>query len=82
MKEESKFWIENSKIIIDSYDEIALNKYKKDNNKQFVFIKNGFGIHPMFNTVHGNKNPWGIGGENGEQDELNFYNSLLNKIIL
>ena len=67
---------------VDSYDEIALNKYKKDNNKQFVFIKNGFGIHPMFNTVHGNKNPWGIGGENGEQDELNFYNSLLNKIIL
>ena len=61
---------------VDSYDEIALNKYKKDNNKQFVFIKNGFGIHPMFNTVHGNKNPWGIGGENGEQDELNFYNSL------
>lgn len=67
---------------VDSYDEIALNKYKKDNNKQFLFIKNGFGIHPMFNTVHGNKNPWGIGGEHGEQDELNFYNNLSNKIIL
>ena len=67
---------------IDNYDEIALNKYKKDNNKKFIFVKNGFGIHPMFNTVYGNKNLWNIGGENGEMDELNFYNDLTKKIIL
>ena len=67
---------------IDDYDEIALNKYKKDNNKKFIFVKNGFGIHPMFNTVYGNKNIWNIGGENGEMDELNFYNDLTKKIIL
>ena len=67
---------------IDDYDEIALNKYKKDNNKKFIFVKNGFGIHPMFNTVYGNKNRWNIGGENGEMDELNFYNDLTKKIIL
>jgi hypothetical protein len=66
---------------IDAFDEIALNKYKKDNDKNFLFVKNGFGIHPMFNTVHGNKNPWNIGGENGENDELDFYNNLINKII-
>lgn len=66
---------------VDSYDEIALNKYKIDTNKQFYFVKNGFGIHPMFNTVHGNKNIWGIGGENGEQDEFNFYNNLSENII-
>jgi hypothetical protein len=66
---------------VDSYDEIALNKYKRDNNKKFLFVENGYGIHPMFNTVHGNKNPWGIGGEHGEEDELNFYNILTEKII-
>lgn len=66
---------------VDSYDEIALNKYKLDNNKNFMFVKNGFGVHPMFNTVHGNKNPWGIGGVDGEKDELTFYNNLLKKII-
>jgi hypothetical protein len=67
---------------IDDYDEIALNKYKRDNNKKFIFVKNGFGIHPMFNTVYANKNPWNIGGEDGETDELNFYNDLTKKIIL
>lgn len=61
---------------VDSYDEIALNAYKKDNNKKFLFIKNGFGIHPMYNTVFGNKNPWNIGVENGEQLEQEFYNNL------
>ena len=66
---------------VDSYDEIALNTYKKENNKKFLFIKNGFGLHPMYNTVFGNKNPWGIGVENGEQLELNFYNNLKKQII-
>lgn len=70
-----------SQSTVDSYDEIALNKYKKDTNKKFLFVKNGFGIHPMFNTVHGNKNPWGIGGENGENDELDFYNNLIKNTI-
>ena len=70
-----------SQPTIDAYDEIALNKYKRDNNKKFLFVKNGFGIHPMFNTVFGNNNPWGIGIENGEQLEQNFYTDLKNKII-
>lgn len=66
---------------VDSYDEIALNKYRLDNNKKSYFVKNGFGIHPMFNTVYGNKNKWGIGGENGENDELDFYKILEKKSI-
>ena len=66
---------------IDAYDEIALNHYKAANNKEFLFVKNGFGIHPMFNTVYGNKNPWRIGGERGDLDELRFYNELTKKII-
>jgi hypothetical protein len=66
---------------VDAYDEIALNHYKRTNNKTFLFVRNGFGIHPMFNTVYGNKNPWRIGGERGDLDELNFYNELTKKII-
>lgn len=84
----SMFFIKTSEWVkilsqptVDSYDEIALNKYKRDNNKKFLFVKYGFGIHPMFNTVHGNKNKWGIGGENGEKDEMVFYNELTKNII-
>lgn len=65
---------------IDRYDEIALNKYSEDKNKKFLFVKNGFAIHPTFNTVHGNKNKWGIGMEDGLQYENNFYYELKNKI--
>lgn len=65
----------------DSYDEIALNKYKKDNNKKFLFVKNGFGLHPMYNTVFGNGNPWSIGVDGGEKLELEFYDNLA-KLIL
>lgn len=70
-----------SQSTIDAYDEIALNKYKRDTNKKFLFVKNGFGIHPMFNTVHGNKNPWNIGSENGERDEFEFYKKLYKNIM-
>ena len=66
---------------IGDYDEIALNNYKREKNKKFLFIDKGFGFHPMYNTVFGNKNPWGIGVENGEQLEQNFYTDLKNKII-
>lgn len=68
-------------MYVDQFDEIALNDYKKTTNKKFLFIKNGFGIHPMYNTVFGNKNPWGIGAENGEQSEKDFFNSFKNIII-
>lgn len=70
-----------SQPTVDAYDEIALNKYKRDKNKKFLFVKNGFGIHPMFNTVYANKNIWGIGGENGEEDERVFYNNLIKQIL-
>lgn len=65
----------------DTYDEISLNKYKTKKNKKFLFVKNGFGIHPMFNTVHGNKNPWGIGSEDAPQSEVDFYDKLSLKIL-
>jgi hypothetical protein len=46
-----------------------------------LFVKNGFGIHPMFNTVHGNKNRWGIGSEDAPQSEADFYDKLSFKIL-
>ena len=46
-----------------------------------MFVNNGFGIHTMYNTIYGNKNRWGIGGEDSEEKELNFVNEL-KKIIL
>jgi len=70
-----------SQPTVDSYDEIALNKYKLDYGKKFLFVKNGFGVHPMFNTVHGNKNRWGIGSEDAPQSEADFYNKLSFKIL-
>ena len=73
------------KTIVDSYkevyDEIPISNYKRDNNKKFLFISNGFGIHTMYNTVYGNKNRWGIGGENGDIDEANFIKQLNEKIL-
>jgi hypothetical protein len=66
---------------VDGYDEIALNNYKRETNKKFLFIDKGFGFHPMYNTVFGNRNRWNIGVENGEELELKFYNDLKNKII-
>jgi hypothetical protein len=69
--------------LYDSFDEIALNNYKKEFNKKVLFIKNGFAIHPMFNTVCGDStgNPWGIGGPNAQIKEFEFVNKLEQLII-
>lgn len=66
---------------VDGFDEISLNLYKNKNNKKILFIKNAFAIHPMFNTIFGDQNPWGIGNANAQKEELDFYNNLVNKII-
>ena len=67
--------------LYDSFDEIALNNYKKEFNKKVLFIKNGFAIHPMFNTIYGTGNPWGIGGTDSQIKELEFVNKLEQLII-
>ena len=73
----TNFWKEIFNNSVDGYDEIALNEYKKNSDKNVLFIKNGFAIHTMFNTVHGNKNPWGIGSEKAPQDERDFCEKIL-----
>lgn len=69
-------------LMVDSFDEIALNNYKTTNNKKFLFVRNGFGIHLMYNTVYGNKNRWGIGGEKGDLVEQEYYKKLINTLNL
>ncbi len=63
------------------YDEIPITRYKNINNKKYLFIKNAFGVHTMYNTIYGNKNKWNIGGENAEQEEIEFVNNLTKLII-
>jgi hypothetical protein len=63
------------------YDEIPISDFKNKYNKRFMFIKNGFGIHTMYNTIYGNNNKWNIGGMDSEEKELAFISNL-KKIIL
>lgn len=60
----------------DNYDEIMLNKFMRFWSQDIAYVKNGFGCHIMFNTVYGNKNRWGIGGEDGWTYEKTFFNNL------
>ena len=43
-----KILFDNS-LFQDSYDEVPLNKYAWNNNMNHLFIKNGFGIHMLYN---------------------------------
>lgn len=70
-----------SQSSVDGFDEISLNIYKNKHDKKILFIKNAFAVHPMYNTVFGDKNPWNIGVANGQQAESDFYKKLVNKVI-
>lgn len=63
------------------YDEIPISNYKRSNNLKFLFIKNAYGVHTMYNTIYGNTNKWGIGGVDSIEQENNFVNNL-KKLIL
>jgi len=65
------------------YDEIPISNYKRLHNKKFLFVKNGFGVHTMFNTIYGDGtgNPWGIGGPNSQYKENEFVKKLKELII-
>lgn len=64
----------------DAFDEIQLNMYRQMTGKKFLYVENGFGIHTIYNTLFGNKNPWGIGLEYGREYELEFVNDLTEKL--
>jgi hypothetical protein len=63
------------------YDEIPISTYKNNNNKKFLFVKNGYGVHTMYNTIHGNSNQWGIGGVDSADKEITFMNNLTNLLL-
>lgn len=63
------------------YDEIPISDFKNKHNKRFMFIKNGFGIHTMYNTIYGNSNQWRIGGVDSEERELAFVENLKKNIL-
>jgi hypothetical protein len=65
----------------DIYDEIGINKYMRNNNKNLLVINNSYSVHCMYNTVHGNKNKWNIGFPEGINDEIKFTHNLMQKII-
>lgn len=64
----------------DNFDEVQINNYGKQFNKKFFYVKNSFSIHPLYNTMYGNKNIWNIGIENGQKYEYNFVKTILEKL--
>ena len=79
----TKFW----KYIIDNhrngdiFDEIGVNKYMRENNKNLLVVDNSYSIHTMYNTIQGDKNRWKIGSPEGREEELRFIDKLIEKII-
>tara|TARA_Y100001968_G_C19273441_1_gene675450 strand:- start:244 stop:486 length:243 start_codon:yes stop_codon:yes gene_type:complete len=43
--------IEDISLFIDSFDEVPINKYRKINNLNILYIENSFGIHPSYNWI-------------------------------
>lgn len=41
--------VEDRSLFVDSYEEVPLNKYCWKNSMNHLFVKNGFGIHIMYN---------------------------------
>jgi hypothetical protein len=42
---------ENESLRVDPYDEVQLNETRRINDMRWLFINNGFGIHPAYNWV-------------------------------
>lgn len=57
---------------MDVYDEIKLNAYIRYNGCHASLVRRGYALHPMYNTIGGNRNQWGIGFENGFEYEKGF----------
>lgn len=63
----------------DIFDEITLNNFMRESKQKMAFVRNGFGIHMMYNTVFGCNNPFNIGNDNAEIFEKIFYKKLEEK---
>lgn len=65
--------LNDKSLYVDIFDEVPFNKYAFNNSKNLLFIKNGFGIHIMYNTI------WGE--DENFQKQIKFYNDLENGCI-
>jgi len=53
IKTETWHKIVNDKSLFkDEFEEVPLNLYREENNLSMVFINNGFGVHPSYNTIN------------------------------
>ena len=67
-------------MIRDAYDEVTQNIYRNNNKLKVLYVKNGFSIHTMFNTIHGAGNPWNIGNESSQEKENLFFEEIIKKL--
>jgi len=44
--------LNDASLFKDTFEEVPLNLYMKNNNLNMVFINNGFGVHPSYNTIN------------------------------
>lgn len=68
--------VNDNTLFVDPFDEVPLNRYATQNNKKLVFVKNGFGIHTMYNTLY---SFWR--NTDNRQKSYDFYRELENKLI-
>jgi hypothetical protein len=47
--------VNNKSLYVDPYEEVPLNKYASLNKMAHLFVKNGFAIHPYYNTFPNNR---------------------------
>ena len=73
-------WTEITGMIRDAYDEVTQNIYRNNNKLKVLYVKNGFSIHTMFNTIHGAGNPWNIGNESSQEKENLFFEEIIKKL--
>ena len=42
---------EDKSLFLDSFDEVAINKFREKHNLNILYIENSFGIHPSYNWI-------------------------------
>lgn len=59
--------LKDKALFRDAFDEIPLSLYKQQSGKRFLFVKGGFAIHTMYNSISSKEN---------DADEVQFFECL------
>lgn len=43
--------VNDKSLFVDDFDEVPINLYKQNNNLNFCFVRNGFGLHYLYNSA-------------------------------